>query len=162
MMRYFLTLLLSVALFGAAGGTARGQSTSIDSAAIQQLLRGQFERPDAPLAVEPIVIRGNHAVAGWAQGKMGGRVLLRRRHGEWVAVVCAGDPLLKAAMLEKYGVPAVDAAPLAASYDRAEKRLSPGRRQQFSTFVGVVELDKDGHHPGHRPPGPDKDDHHGH
>ena len=46
--------------------------------AIVALLRHSFDRPDAPLAVEPVVVNGDDAVAGWSQGGTGSRALLRR------------------------------------------------------------------------------------
>jgi hypothetical protein len=37
-----------------------------------------FDKPNETLSVGPVVVSGNHAVADWAQGDMGGRALLRR------------------------------------------------------------------------------------
>jgi hypothetical protein len=48
-----------------------------DEGAISNLLHATFDRPEAQLTIAPIVVVGNNAVAGWVQGEMGGRALLR-------------------------------------------------------------------------------------
>jgi hypothetical protein len=58
-----------------------------------------FDKPEAPLIVEPIVVQGDLAVAGWAQGEMGGRALLRRKGTAWQLALCSGDALKQAAAL---------------------------------------------------------------
>jgi hypothetical protein len=46
---------------------------------IRQLLFSAFDKPNSRLDVEPIVVAGDYAIAGWSQSDMGGRALLRRR-----------------------------------------------------------------------------------
>ena len=43
-----------------------------------------FGKPNETLSVEPIMVSGDHAVADWTQGEMGGRALLRRPVGQKV------------------------------------------------------------------------------
>ena len=43
--------------------------------------------------VDPVVVEGDHAIAGWVQGDMGGRAHLRRKGHDWQLVLCSGDPL---------------------------------------------------------------------
>jgi len=112
-----------------------------DGAAIRQLLLATFDKPDAPLAVAPVVVAGDHAVADWSQGAGGGRALLRRAaHGgeAWSLVLCAGDGIRTADALRQAGVPAADADTLATRLAEAERAVSPERRALFSSFEGVV------------------------
>ena len=64
-----------------------------DPAAIRQALMQAFDKPHARLSVEPVVVVGQHAVAGWAQGERGGRALLYRHGTAWQIAACAGDAL---------------------------------------------------------------------
>jgi hypothetical protein len=52
---------------------------TVDESAISKLLHTTFDQPQAPLTIASIVVAGNYAIAGWAQGDMGGRALLRRK-----------------------------------------------------------------------------------
>jgi hypothetical protein len=126
-----------------------------DAAAVRSLLMTTFERPDAPLAVEPIVVDGDIAIADWAQGELGGRALLRRKDGKWEISLCAGDTLKQSASLEKLGLARPRAEALAASLAAAEKRLAPSLLERMSRFDGVVAVDAAGGHtpidPHHRP-----------
>ncbi len=133
---------------------ASGTSQAAD---IHKLLRGTFDRPDAPLAIEPVVVAGDYALAGWAQGDMGGRALLMRKHGHWVIQFCSGDALKRLETLKEVGVPAPTASMLAAALAEAERRLHPQRVAQFSRFDGLVAIGEGGH-----PPAPGHAAHHPH
>ena len=50
---------------------------SPDEAGIRQVLMTTFDKPEARMQVEPIVVQAEHAVAGWIQGERGGRALER-------------------------------------------------------------------------------------
>lgn len=52
-----------------------------DAGAIRHVMMATFDKPEAPLTVDPVTVRGDLTVAGWAQGDMGGRALLRREEG---------------------------------------------------------------------------------
>lgn len=121
--------------------------------AIRHLLMQTFDRPEERLAVEPVVVRGRHAIAGWIQGPRGGRALLRQdEHGRWQVLLCAGEALRTAPLLRESGVPAAEATALAAALAEAEKGLPTGRAALLSTFEGVVRIsgkDPHGHHGHH-------------
>lgn len=118
-----------------------------DADAIRHLLNATFDKPDARLTVDPVVVAGEHAIAGWSQGGMGGRALLRRRAQSWQLVLCSGDQLKSAQVLVQVGV-AADAAPvLAARLAEAERTIAPERLAEFSKFDGIVMMDAAGHHP---------------
>lgn len=117
------------------------------TADIRKLLHGTFDRPDAPLSIEPVVVAGDYALAGWAQADMGGRALLLRRHSGWVIQFCSGDALKQVSTLREVGVPAPTARTLAASLADAERWLDPQRVALFSRFDGLVAIGESGHTP---------------
>jgi hypothetical protein len=112
-------------------------------------MKGQFDRPDSPLKVEPVVVQDDWAVAGWSQDGRGGRALLEKRQGHWVILVCAGDDLRQAAFLASAGMRHETAHALAARLQAAEAGMSVALVKQFSLFEGVVRLDGQGHGNGH-------------
>ena len=116
---------------------------------IQQLMRHNFESPDAPLDVAPITVEGDHAVAGWVQDQRGGRALLRKGAHGWRVVLCAGDSLLDPATLRSAGLADADAAQLSEAVRNAEATQAPERVKQFAMFQGVVKVDKDAGHGNH-------------
>lgn len=140
-----LVSLACMALFGALHAAPEHAD---DVAAITALMAATWDKPDAKLNVDPIVVENDHSVAGWTQGSRGGRALLRKQAGKWKVVLCSGDPLTQAASLEAAGVPTADAARLAQRIKDAESKLPPERVAQFSTFEGVVHIEG---HPGHHP-----------
>lgn len=109
--------------------------------AIAQVMKKQFDRPEAPLMVEPVSVEGDYAVAGWIQGKKGGRALLHREHGQWRITVCAGDGLTQATVLETTGMEPAVAQKLAKTVAKAESKLSKDKRQLFSSFEGMLKID---------------------
>jgi hypothetical protein len=120
-----------------------------DMAAIRSILKAAFDRPDAPLAVEPVTVGTSHAVAGWRQGARGGRALLREHGGTWSVVLCSGDPLRHEAGLVEAGVPADEARMLAAGIASAEAKLDDETRGLLSTFEGTVNMTAHPHSPHH-------------
>ncbi|MEW6639491.1 MAG: copper uptake system-associated protein [Pseudomonadota bacterium] len=114
-----------------------------DEATISQLLHGMFDKPQEPLSVEPIMVSGNHAIADWTQGEVGGRALLRNHGGAWAIILCAGDGIRSKDALVKAGVPVVDAERLAGDMANAEAKLSPEKAAMFSRFESLVMMDGD-------------------
>lgn len=118
-----------------------------DADAIRHVMMQQFDQPQARLQVDPIVVQGQVAVAGWVQGERGGRALLARRGGSWHITLCAGDGLTRASMLMEAGIAQAQAQTLARDLAAAEARLPAAWRAKFSTFDGVMRMDAQGHHP---------------
>jgi len=112
-----------------------------DATDIRGAMMSTFDKPDSRLVVEPVVVVDNSAVASWIQGDRGGRALLRREGGKWRIVLCSGDPLKSASMLEQAGVPPAAAEQLASLLKQAESTLPPESVALFSTFEGVVNVD---------------------
>lgn len=120
-----------------------------DQQAILTRMHTTWDRPDTRLDAGPVVIEGDHAVADWTQGRMGGRALLRRQHGEWITVLCAGDGIRDAEGLAAAGVPAAIAGRLATRLAEAEKQVPAERLARMSAFMGVVRMDTEGAHAQH-------------
>jgi len=134
-------MLLLVLVIMSGNANAGPQETAISA-----MLHAMFDKPDAKLTVSPIVVSGDHAVADWAQGDMGGRALLRRSHNEWNIVLCAGDEIRTQDAMVKAGVPADDASRLAHDLASAEASLDPKQRDQFSKFEGLMMMDRESKH----------------
>ena len=106
-----------------------------------------FHTPTDPLKVDPVVIRGDHAVAGWIQGDRGGRAVLLRDKDKWVITVCGGDGLKQAEALAQTGMPLARAKELAQGLALAESRLNSQTVAMFARFEGIVKVQ--GGHGGH-------------
>ena len=139
-----------------------------DGDAILQLLMKTFDRPDARLAVDPVVVANDHAVADWIQDNRGGRALLKRKAGQWMLVLCSGDAIKSAEALRHAGEPTSDAARLAANLESVESSLPADHRALLDTFEGTVLMGADGEHPtgahgagGHQAGGQPPHDHPG-
>ena len=78
---------------------------------------------------------------------MGGRALLRKKHGTWVLTLCSGDALKEAKSLQHFGLTAEEAEAMAKAVVEAEAKLDPALVAKFATFDGVVMMDAEGHHP---------------
>jgi hypothetical protein len=118
-----------------------------DAGEIRQLMMATFNKPEAPLTVEPVTVYADVAVAGWSQGEMGGRALLRRQDEKWVLTLCSGDALKEAKSLQHFGLNAEEADAMAKAVIDAEAKLDPTLVAKFATFDGVVMMDGEGHHP---------------
>lgn len=146
-MRRLLALLVLVT---ALDGSRAMAGTTDDQKAIGLLLHRMFDKPNATMTVEPIVVAGDSAIADWAQDQMGGRAVLRRKQGAWTLILCAGDAIRSQEALTKVGVPADDARRLAGDLAAAEARLPSERVAMFSRFEGLVMMDGSGGETQHR------------
>ncbi|MGY0194788.1 copper uptake system-associated protein [Leptothrix sp. BB-4] len=131
------------------GSMAAHADPSRDIHAIRHVLMKTFDRPDARLRVDPVVIHQNHAVADWQQGERGGRALMRRTDDgkTWEINLCSGDGLRQAAMLEQAGMAPADAKALAGALARAEARLDKATLARLASFEGTVRMGPHGEHP---------------
>jgi hypothetical protein len=149
-----LAPVIWMALFSAIPFSVAAGNQSSDVAAIEQVIRTTWETAGKKIGIEPVVIRGNHAIASWVQGEHGGRALLMRKNTGWVVTLCSGDGLKQAENLAAAGVPEADAAAIAAELAVLESKLAPEHRALFSTFEGSVSMpdgaqphsSHDGHH----------------
>lgn len=141
------TLLRAAALAASLTVCAPAIAGDTDAGAIRHLMMVQFDRPELRLTVEPVTIHKDIAVAGWAQGEMGGRALLRRQGDQWRLVLCSGDLLKEAGSLRQFGLNAGEAYVLATAVIEAEAKLDSKLVTKFSTFDGVMRMDPHGNHP---------------
>jgi hypothetical protein len=139
--RLCLTFLLVT--FAPAGPSVAG----LDEEAVRQSLMATFDRPEARLAVDPVVVANDHAIADWIQDNRGGRALLKRKAGQWTIVLCSGDGIKSADAMRLAGVPAADAAKLAAGLESAERTMPADRLALLASFEGTVLIGPDGEHP---------------
>ena len=107
-----------------------------DQTAIVAVMTAQFAKPDAPVSAGPVVVMGDDAVASWAQGDTGGRVLLARENGHWRIVLRGGADLRMPAFLAANGVQ--DAAMLSQMFNAAEDGLGADKVMLSSKFPAVV------------------------
>jgi ABC-type amino acid transport substrate-binding protein len=144
-------LLSSAAPLQAAPDHSQAVATPAKEAqGIVQAMKRQFDKPQSPLKVAPVVVEGDWALAGWLQDARGGRALLQKRHGHWVIVVCGGDGLRQADALVHTGMTADMATALAKKLNVAENRLPADTLKQFASFEGMLRVDGDaGHGAGH-------------
>lgn len=113
---------------------------------IVRVLKSQFDRPDAALTVNPVVVEGDYAVAGWFQKDKGGRALLHLFNGQWTVTVCGGDGLRQAQTLKLAGMQAKSADLLSKKVMDAEAKLTKAQLKQLSSFGEVVKVESTGHH----------------
>lgn len=130
------------------------EASEAGASAVRHVMMATWDRPEARLEVDPIVIAGDHAIAGWSQGETGGRALLRRKGDAWDVILCAGDDLKRADVLQKVGLAPSTAQTLAESLAAAEMALAPGRLALFSKFEGLVVVSPGGGGHGRHAPQP--------
>ncbi len=120
-----------------------------DQHQIIHLMKSMFDTPENPLSVEPVVVVGDNAIAGWVQGERGGRALLWRSHGQWRIRLCSGDGLKDPKLLESANISAADAAALASQLAAAESKLDAAVLAKLSSFEGTMIIDPEAGHQGH-------------
>jgi periplasmic copper chaperone A len=146
MKKILLAIFFSLSL----GLAAANQAWAHDPAEhIVHVMKAQFDQPDNPLAVEPVSIEGDFAVAGWAQGGKGGRALLKLVNGEWTIHLCAGAGLKQAQLMHEAGMDMAAAEKLAARVNADEAKLDPAKVALFDTFEGTMMIGAEGHS-GHK------------
>jgi hypothetical protein len=124
-------------LLGAVPALAHGDNELL----ITQVLKAQFEKPEAPLRVEPINVEGDFAVAGWSQGGRGGRALLQKDKSQWFIAICGGSGLTQADVLQGIGMGSAAATKLARAVVVSENKLGADQRKLFDGFQGMTKMD---------------------
>lgn len=141
-----LSLALLAAWFAATAAVAQ-TSEAADAAAIRHVMKSTWDKPTAAVDASPIVVGSDYAIAGWTQGDMGGRALLRKKAGAWSIILCAGDQLKDAHTLRMAGIADGVAHRLVTALADSESRTPPERIAMFSRFEGLVAMDGHGAHP---------------
>lgn len=143
-----LRILFSAFVFSFLLVSASAQSD--DAGVLSSIMMKTWDRPDARLTVNPVVIEGDAAVAGWTQEDRGGRALFRKRAGTWTMILCAGAALRDEKGLVTAGLPQDLARKLSAAVVKAESALPKSAVQAFDSFEGTVMMGEGGHEPGHQ------------
>lgn len=117
-----------------------------DAAQIAAMMKDHFEREGSPLSVEPVVMSGEWAVAGWIQDGRGGRGLMKKAADGWYIHMCGGEGFKSAANLVQTGMSEADAKAIEAELAKAEAALGAEKIAMFDSFEGVVEVGPGGHH----------------
>jgi hypothetical protein len=121
---------------------------------ITQVMKQQFDKPEAPLTVTPISVEGDTAVAGWLQGERGGRALLQKDKDRWSIALCGGAGLTQTGALQSTGMQPDAASKLARAIQTAEAALGADQRKRFDSFEGMVKIDAAQSHGAHSPHDP--------
>lgn len=121
-------------------GTTAPAMTGVDASDIEALLKAQFDKPESPLTVAPITIAGPVAIAGWAQGGIGGRAFLRKDDKGWFVELCSGAALKDSVTLQAMGLSVADADKLAADTLAAEAAISTELTALLDGFEGTVQI----------------------
>ena len=130
-------------------GTAPALAHGDNEHQITQVLKAQFEKPEAPLRVEPINVEDDFAVAGWSQGGRGGRALLQRDKNHWFISICGGSGLTQADVLQTIGMGNAAAGKLARAVVASESKLGADQRKLFDGFQGMLKVDPAETHGNH-------------
>ena len=149
--------LLAALVMTQAVANDKSHKPESDSQQIARVMKAQFDKPDAPLKVHPVVVDGQFAVAGWMQANKGGRALLVKKKDKWTITVCGGDGLRDAKVLAQTGMGEAAAQSLAAKVQTAEAKLSKSQLKQLALFQGELKIEPntahgDGHGQGHHKP----------
>lgn len=141
-MKLLVQIVLVAGLIAGCGNPEVHSKAEVD--AVTQVLRGTYDRPDSPLSVEPVVVQDGYAIAGWVQGEMGGRALLRKQGDAWSIILCAGDAVKEASYLVQTGMAAGTATDLVEALVVAEAGVSAARLEMFSRFGPTVFMNQAG------------------
>lgn len=142
---YFVYVLLVLLTLGSAAVIA----DTTDEAAVKAALRAEWDKPNHPLKVPVVIVRGEFAIADWIQAPRGGRALLRENHHQWQTLLCGDVNLTKQKHLMDAGVPAADAEYLSAALLAAEMNLTAEDKTLVNSFKGIVDLLKEPQHHAH-------------
>ncbi|MFT7228802.1 MAG: hypothetical protein ACI8PW_001392 [Methylophilaceae bacterium] len=108
------------------------QASHAESKSIEAALKKQWDKPNHPLRVPVIVVRGHHAIADWVQEPCGGRALLKGGENEWQILLYGDVNLTKESHLMQ-----------------AELNLSKEDKGLVNSFKGIVDLLKAPQHHAH-------------
>jgi hypothetical protein len=111
-----------------------------DSIKIRQLIGETFDQPDSKVAVDPLIVKGNYAIADWRQGDKAGRSLIIAEHGHWRISLCGGKGLKDTNELKSAGVPSETADQLVKELTAAEASLEPDAIRRFDEFGPTLDM----------------------
>ncbi len=135
----------TAAVHETASPAASEHLTGSDEDAIRHVMMAEFDRPEAPLTVDPVTVEDDFAVAAWSQGEQGGRALVRRHEGAWMVWLCSGEGMKDTALLVDAGMEHAAAERLIAGFQAAEATLPADVVARFDNFDGIVMVQGEAH-----------------
>lgn len=132
-------MIFIMAMFAFASSNI-AQANQDDETNITQVMLKQWDKPENPLHVAPIVVAADYAMVGWTQGEKGGRALLHKHHGNWQVLLCGGDALTKTEQLTQAGLETKTANDLIKGFKQQAQQLSSQEIEKMSLFEGVVNV----------------------
>ena len=140
--------LIVIYLMGAAT-VVSAQNVLNDKQSIRSTINSTYDSPEYKVIIDPVVVKGKHAVASWIQQKKGGRVVLfRNTEGEWDIVLCSGKAVKDSEFLIKTGILKPEAEYLAKELASAETNISKEKIALFDSFKGVMRSSDSQEHKG--------------
>lgn len=113
-----------------------------DLLAINDTLRMELDG-DQDIAIAPIVVRGNVAIAGWTADNIGARALLKRdAELDWYVELWSGQSLLLDSTLSSMGVGRADREAIRTEFRIAESLLGAAFTRRFEAYPGTVVIGK--------------------
>jgi uncharacterized protein YcnI len=112
---------------------------------ITHVLKAEFDTPETPLTVAPVVVSGEWAIAGWSQDGRGGRALMKKDTDGWYVHMCGGEPFKHAKTLSQIGLSREAAISIAADLAKAEQKLGAETIALYDSFGEAIEIGKTGH-----------------
>ncbi len=145
---FLRAILIWAAVLLTAATAAAQHYPATDADAIRHLMKSTWDKPAEPINIPSLTVVADYAVAGWTQGDMGGRALLRKKADGWSIILCAGDQLKDVEHLRKAGIADAVARRLASEVALAERAVLPKDLAMYSRFEGLVMIDPNTRH-GH-------------
>ncbi len=139
---------ITALLFVCAASVPSLADAADETRGIRSSIGHTFDRPDATVVSDPIVVENEYALVDWIQGEKGGRALLRKKDGQWSVMLCSGDGIKRTETLVNAGVPQSIAETLVGKLARAESDLPPSQVKKFGLFDSqqVLHQEDDKHH----------------
>lgn len=117
--------------------------------AIRDMLKSMFETPDNPLAIDPITVQDEWAVASWQQNGYGGRVLLKQWPQGWRVQILGGDSFKSTGGFERAGLSPLKAEQISRRLREAEAKFDGKTLELFGSFEGTVMMSEEKSAGGH-------------
>lgn len=80
-------------------------NSALDRDQIRASIEQALGSDGSPLTIKRIYLSGDYALALWTQEARSGDMVLARRSGQWVQILCGNGPIRDRVRLERAGVP---------------------------------------------------------
>lgn len=136
-----LTIMMAImAMLALLGHAYADPVLSQTEEAVARDMHAKWPTNRPPLQLLIIVVQEDAAIADWLSGSKGGRTLLRKRKGEWHAVLYGGGELVFAYRLQRAGVNTGVAETLSQMLRGNEQTLTPAQKEKIDQFQGLIDF----------------------